>query len=62
MVTIVCDEWWAKRPILSSVVSVSGASPEAGKSAGLRGDGKMASSNPGRSGGRILFSRVNFLC
>ena len=25
-------------------------------------DRKVASSNPGRSGGRIFFSRVNFVC
>ena len=25
-------------------------------------DRKVASSNPGRSGGRILFSRINFVC
>ena len=25
-------------------------------------DRKVASSNPGRSGGRIFFSRANFLC
>ena len=25
-------------------------------------DGKVASSNPGRNGGRIFFSRVNFMC
>ena len=25
-------------------------------------DRKVASSNPGRSGGKIFFSRVNFLC
>ena len=25
-------------------------------------DRKVASSNPGRSGGRILFSRVTFVC
>ena len=25
-------------------------------------DRKVASSNPGRSGGRVFFSRVNFVC
>ena len=25
-------------------------------------DGKVSGSSPGRSGGRIVFSRVNFLC
>ena len=68
----VCKKWWERVEILSSAllaallsltfdVGYLGAGAACWKSAGLMIK-RVVNSNPGRSGRRLFFSRVNFVC